>query len=80
MTDFIAKEAAEAQYLKDSHVCPFCGGQIVADEMTGDGNCQHSETHCEDCRAEFIETYRLSEVGVLHGPALPVNNVKELKA
>lgn len=55
-------------YMEDPTTCPYCEGDIIADEMTGDGRCQHQETHCGDCGARFTETYRLQSVCVDRKP------------
>jgi hypothetical protein len=54
----------EQKYLADPSVCPYCGSDITAGEMTGDGVCQHQETYCDNCDARFMETYRLDRVAI----------------
>lgn len=60
----LTPEQACTAYQANPDECPYCGGCIVAGEMTGDGDCQHQQTHCQDCDAAFTETYRLESVVV----------------
>jgi hypothetical protein len=78
MSKITAKQACNA-YLRKSCTCPFCDGNIIADEMTGDdGNCQRQETHCDTCGAQFTETYRLEDVIIENGPTQTgITGIKE---
>lgn len=77
MTTITAKQACAA-YMKKQATCPFCNGDIVADEMTGESDCQLQETHCYTCRAAFTETYQLVHITVENGPRdINIPGIKE---
>jgi len=78
MTKITAKQACEAYMESGATVCPFCGGDIIADEMTGEGNCQFQDTHCSTCGAKFQELYRLESAIVENGPTQTgITGIKE---
>ena len=57
-------EEMKKKYLEVNGVlCPFCGSSdIRADSLESDGNEAWNNVHCEDCKEEWKDIYKLVDI------------------
>ena len=57
-------DGIEEVYLESPNTCPYCMGSLQARGFTSDTHVGFVNTWCDDCHAEFTETFRLESVEV----------------